>query len=207
MSTRYPSSDLADELNRQLEDRRPMYVNELGELVEQQAVEDTDEGPVDKRDGRVVTRVKPHRVYAWYETNRQRLSLETETMAQRFPDFVLKTTDRGLTWAGQLRTNSGSRYQIAVVYSTDFPYYAPKVYVLRPPIRSPKHQWNDGSLCLFNPDDKTWNTNTTAAQAVALTAEWLFSYEYHEQHCHQGLNGGPCSTVPCSAWPGQEAHY
>ena len=121
----------------------------------------------------------------WYETNPARLIKEQRIMETRFPQFQLVRDDRQLVWVGTIETNRGNRYEIALYYPDDFPARPPKVYPINPPISSwedrtagrLKHQWNDGSLCLDYPSDKTLNVNATAATVIAMAAAWFFAYE------------------------------
>jgi hypothetical protein len=130
----------------------------------------------------------------------ERLLLEKREMARRFPQFELYLTDGYLSWVGKLETNRGHSYRLDVRYPDDFPYKAPLVYPIDPPIEACidegntrfKHQYPDGHLCLFYPGDKTFSPRTTAAAVVAVAAAWLFAYE-------SWLESGRTD------WPGQEA--
>jgi hypothetical protein len=138
----------------------------------------------------------------WYETNPGRLLLEKKAMEERFPQFQLVRDGDQLVWVGTLTSNRDNTYEIALYYPGDFPAAAPKVYPINPAITSWKdqrtgelqHQWNDGSLCLYNPDDRTVNTNTTAATVMAIAAAWFFAYE-------SWLESGK------QDWPGVEAPH
>lgn len=120
----------------------------------------------------------------WYIENPARLILERRAMTERFPPFELRCDGSSLFWIGTLTSNLGNSYEIAVIYPDDFPTTPPKVYPLDPPIYlvdEPtgwlKHQFRDGSLCLFHPADRFFEKNTTAATVVALAAAWIFAYE------------------------------
>jgi len=136
----------------------------------------------------------------WYEKDPTRLTIEKRAMVTRFPGFELrKLDDDRLVWLGNLTTNSGEQYKIAVIYPDNFPNASPKVYPIEPTIEvidvegnSLRYQYPDGSLCLHYPGC-TLETNATAATVVGITAAWFFSYEHW-------LCSGKAN------WPGTNAH-
>jgi hypothetical protein len=136
----------------------------------------------------------------WYERDRARLLLEVRVMQTRFPNFTLKQDeDQHLMWVGTL-TPTDTSYQIALVYPDSFPDEAPKVFPVEPEImvfQDPKigllqHQFSDRSLCLFHPNDRFFETNTTAVTFIAKAATWLAAYEMWRE------NG---------VWPGVETKH
>lgn len=138
----------------------------------------------------------------WYETNPTRLIKEKKIMEARFPQFHLVRDGDQLVWVGSIESNRGKEYEIALYYPHDYPDSPPKVYPINPPISSwedrqagrLKHQWSDGSLCLYYPSDKTFDSNATAATVIAIAAAWFFAYE-------TWLESGQ------SLWPGVEAPH
>ncbi len=148
------------------------------------------------------TQLHPTRWYntPWYQSNPARLVVERQAMEARFPQFQLVRDGEQLVWLGTLTTNRGNVYEIALYYPDDFPAAPPKVYPISPAITVwkdekagyLKHQYNDGHLCLYEPSDRTFGQNTTAATVVAVAAAWFFAYE-------SWLESG--KTV----WPGIEA--
>lgn len=150
------------------------------------------------------TQLRPARWHnlPWYETNPGRLVLEKKAVETRFPEFQLVRDGNQLVWVGTLMSNRGKSYEIAIYYPDDFPASAPRVYPINPRITSWKnqqegllqHQWNDGSLCLYYPDDRTFHANSTAATVIAIAAAWFFSYE-------SWVDSGR------TAWPGVEAPH
>jgi hypothetical protein len=134
----------------------------------------------------------------WFERNPSRLVLEQNAVASRFPGFQLFREEHTLFWVGTLRTNGGNRYEVTVEYPDNFPDAPPKVFPTNPKIElwrddeSFKHQYRDGSLCLFHPSDRFFEPNTTAVTVIATAAAWLFSFE-------QWLASGR------KKWPGVEA--
>jgi hypothetical protein len=137
---------------------------------------------------------------AWYDYDPQRVILEQQVMAQRFPHFQLVRRGPALCWVGTLVTNRGNRYSILVEYPEHFPTQAPTVYPLDPVVDSTdlygqlKHQYPDGKLCLYYPGDRTFARETTAATVVAVAAAWFFAYE-------SWLESGKRD------WPGQELEH
>lgn len=119
----------------------------------------------------------------WYESNPARLLLERQAMQTRFPEFRLVRDGKQLAWQGTLQSNRGNTYTIAIYYPDDFPASPPKVYPIEPSITVYKdakyymHQYNDGSLCLFYPGDRSFAPNTTAVTLIAWAAAWFFAYE------------------------------
>lgn len=182
-----------ERLREDLDREETVYITAEGEIVESSGTEYRGNQQVDRDTRQPVTKLKPTRWYlAWYDNNHGRLVQENQAMQQRFPRFRLRRVSEGLAWYGNLRTNKGNYYEIAIVYPSDFPYSAPKVYPIRPKISSGKHQYKDGSLCLFYPSDTTWQSNTTAATVVAWAATWLFCYESYKETGH---------------WPGRAAPH
>lgn len=141
-----------------------------------------------------------HQGSTWYESNPARLLLEKQAMSTRFPGFVMrKMNDGRLAWLGSLETNSGSQYEVVVLYPHDFPREVPLVYPIDPPINvwdekqfRQRHQYPDGHLCLYYPSDRTFDNSATAATVIAVAAAWLFAYE-------SWIQSGK------TFWPGPEA--
>jgi len=190
---------LEDEIRRQLDESKPIEIDKEGRLIpsnnKSSGAGDSAINPVT---GEPATRLKPQRWFSWFNDNPGRLLQEKQAMSMRFPNLYLAETSNGLTWTGYLHPEGIRSYRISLIYSSDFPYSPPKVWIIDPKVTSPKHQFGDGHLCLMHPSDGTWQTNTTAVTLIAMTATWLWCYEYHQRHCG-------CSQVPCKHWPGKEA--
>lgn len=125
----------------------------------------------------------------WWGTRRNvspRLRLEVELMQAAFGDtFRIETqTQNLLFWIGTIEINLKGLAQrdhiLKILYPAEYPNRPPEAYVLSPTIYSPKHQFEDGQLCLFNPKDGVtygWNPSTSTAVTVAGWAiEWLYSF-------------------------------
>ena len=122
----------------------------------------------------------------WYERDKKRLKIEITAVKDRYPQFeLIKLRDGRLAWRGWLRTRRaadtyGRRYGVLVVYPSNYPVDAPRVYVEGiSGIESTPHMFSDGSLCLFYPNDpRQWNPQqSTAVVAISWTAAWLHAYE------------------------------
>jgi hypothetical protein len=130
----------------------------------------------------------------WYETRegRARVLVEKRAMSTRFPEFQLvRINSASLTqkdllgWQGPLTTPRGNQYIVHVIYPPAFPNEPPRVYPFRPRIELVDkdgvrlvHQYRDGRMCLFDPNDRTFTTDATAATLTAVAAAWLFCYEH-----------------------------
>ena len=100
-------------------------------------------------------------------------------------------------------TNSRT-YRVVIEYPSNYPYKPPEAFVIQPEVKSLKHKYSNGSLCLMYPGDNTYTDKTTAVQTIAMVATWLFCYEYHTKYCPNGIN---CTKNPCPYWPGTEAPH
>jgi len=146
------------------------------------------------------TQLQPSRWHnqLWYQANPARLLMERKAVESRFPQFALVRDGEQLVWMGKLTTNRGEVYEIALYYPDDFPISPPRVFPIVPTITSwkneaageLKHQYADGALCLYDPKDRTFNQNSTAATVIAVAAAWLFAYE---------------TWLDSGEWPGLEA--
>ncbi|NNJ11785.1 hypothetical protein EKD04_015740 [Chloroflexales bacterium ZM16-3] len=122
----------------------------------------------------------------WYESDPPRLVQERDAMQARFQQFRLRRSGRTLYWDGHLTSNSGETYRIVIRYPDNFPDLPPKVFPIEPDIltlhneatRELKHQFSDGSLCLFHPHDRFFERRSTAVTVIAAAATWFAAYEY-----------------------------
>lgn len=146
----------------------------------------------DKPDG--VTIPEQRWLLPWYERRPDRLAKEEQMMKNRFPQFSLKRHDGQLFWEGTLKSNSYKRYRAIIFYPNDFPYDAPKPYIVDPDLTEkdppPPHMYKDGRLCVFEHRDGTWQSNSTAATMVGLVSPWIHAYEH---------------WLETGNWPGPEA--
>lgn len=125
----------------------------------------------------------------WWGTRQNvsaRLRLEVQLMQATFQDTFRLEFQRPniLYWVGAVEVNLKDLKQrdhiLRIVYPVDYPNIPAEAYVLEPKIYSPKHQFEDGQLCLFNPRDGIaygWNPGTSTAVTVAGWAiEWLYAF-------------------------------
>jgi hypothetical protein len=122
----------------------------------------------------------------WWTTpdGTRRLLVEHKAMADHFPHFELRHMTDSLGWVGKLTTLRGNRYEVLVKYPPNFPNEPALVFPTDPILevldeggRRLVHQWSDGHLCLYHPDDKTFPSIATAATVTAVAAAWLHAYE------------------------------
>lgn len=133
-------------------------------------------------DGTAVTTLKPNIWYArpkqWYRVKPNMLRREQQAMGRFYSSMKLASTAQGdLFWQGPVTTWSRSDYQVRIQYPSSFPYRPPKAYVVSPKIEKSRHIYEDGHLCLFHRDDKTWEPGTTAATVMSWVSLWLHCYE------------------------------
>ncbi len=139
---------------------------------------------------------------AWWGTRSNvspRLRLEVEAMRATFGGtFRLIVPRHGLLyWVGEVEINLAGvpqrEHLLKLLYPDKYPLRPPEAYVLKPYIYSPKHQFEDGQLCLFNPKDGRaygWNpARSTAVTVAGWAVEWLYAYYTWKQ---------------IGVWPGME---
>lgn len=104
------------------------------------------------------------------------LGLQEINILKKFPSFQLIREKEAIYWIGFLQPTSRSlQYKVKVVYHP----YQPKVFILEPEIISfVPHRYQDNSLCLYHPNDKSYDGTTLIADTIIpWTSEWLFFYE------------------------------
>jgi hypothetical protein len=117
----------------------------------------------------------------WYEESPARLGQEAAAMRDRFPGFRFRLATNGVLSAeGVMRSAGGASYRVRLVYPPDYPQRSPLVYPV--PRLSGPHQYADGAMCLFRPDDRTWTSNSTAATVLAIAGLWLSVREHWQKH-------------------------
>jgi|SRR5579871_3306139 len=99
-------------------------------------------------------------------------------MRAKFPGLRFKRLDGVPAWRGELRPfTSAPPYNVQIAWRD---WASPRVKVTRPALqtRAP-HVYRDGSLCLFFPDDRSWQPGMLISDTIVpWTAEWLMFYEY-----------------------------
>lgn len=132
----------------------------------------------------------------WYEkeSNKFRFQkIERAAMALKFPQFRLfmgggrfPFAGKGtLFWGGNLRTNFGNNYMLAVTYPENFPYGQIKAFVPSLLGKPAPHKYVDGHLCLYSNDHggggEGIGKETTAAAVVGWSAAWLNAWEVYKR--------------------------
>jgi hypothetical protein len=121
------------------------------------------------------------------------MALQQRFTQERFPQF--QYSREKATWTGGLKPKANSpTYIVSITYR---PYKRPKVSVIRPSLHpDAPHTYSDRTLCLYYPDDKSWDDQKFLAQTILLwTMEWLYFYElwlatgkwYRPEVLHSGM--------------------
>jgi ubiquitin-protein ligase len=125
----------------------------------------------------------------------QRLFMEQQVLAQRFPGFRWHANGKGARVEGTITTSSGRFYKVRAIVPTAFPFAHPTVFIISPiegggeSLTQASHGMHtlsadsDGhpQLCLYN--DRNWNPSLTVQHVLVKAAVWL---EAFEQHCRTG---------------------
>lgn len=125
----------------------------------------------------------------WWGTRKNvspRLQAEANLMQKVFGKTFQLEFDppNRLYWIGTVDINlTGIRYRahtLKVIYPHEYPQYPPESYIVSPHIYSPKHQFEDGQLCLYNPKDGItygWNpASGTAIDVAGWSIEWIYAF-------------------------------
>lgn len=117
-----------------------------------------------------------------FSTPAMSLGAQIFHMKQDFPAWVYKREKNIPTWVGYLRPFEEScSYFIKIAYRYDNQFSKrPRVWVLSPQlVKNPPHVYpDDNSLCLYYPEDQTWNKFREISKIIVpLTATWLGFYE------------------------------
>ena len=98
-------------------------------------------------------------------------------MRRHFPGFAYQGGQGGVAvWIGTLQPSDGSpEYRVEVRLPGRG---RPRLFARRPAlVEGVEHVYADGSLCLYHPDDPTWDRGRPLSEVVALAAAWLWFYE------------------------------
>lgn len=126
-------------------------------------------------------------------------TIQVQAMRARYPQFTAKRSKNGdIIFTGKLKVKSELPvYTVKVVYRGSG---SPHIFILDPlPVNGAPHIYsNTGSLCLYHPENYTWNeTRLVAGDIMGWTAGWIYFYEYWQQNNHEWI--GP--EVPHDAVP------
>ena len=104
------------------------------------------------------------------------MALQQAFIQERFPQFKYSRTKN--MWTGKFRPSAKSpEYLIKITYAI---YEIPHVFVLKPKLHSnaPHVYKESGALCLYYPQDDSWNSQKLLGTTIFLwAAEWLYYYE------------------------------
>jgi len=104
------------------------------------------------------------------------MAVQKMCIQERFPQF--KYSGMQNAWIGKLKPSAISiEYLVKVSYRL---YGIPQVFVLAPKLHpNAPHIYRDsGALCLYYPEDGSWNNQKLLGNTIFLwTAEWLYYYE------------------------------
>ncbi|WP_160680726.1 hypothetical protein [Clostridium sp. C8-1-8] len=115
------------------------------------------------------------------------LGLQLLNVEKSFPSFEFCRNEDEFYWIGKL-TPSSNTYTVKIIYRHK---KAPKVFIVKPEIlKSSPHCYPDGSLCLYYPLDKDYNSKFSiiADTIIPWTSEWLY---YYEKWLDSGVWWGP----------------
>jgi hypothetical protein len=103
--------------------------------------------------------------------------LNTLRLKALFPSFHCSRSSGRPVWRGELQPQESSPvYRVRIEWRGT---RSPCVVVESPRLqcRAP-HRYSNGSLCLFDPKDRSWHPHLYIAETIVpWTAEWLFFYE------------------------------
>ncbi len=116
-------------------------------------------------------------------------------MQYNFPEFLHHREDGEIVWRGKLcPTEVSPDYEVEIRWR---PRCDPRVFVVSPPLKpGAPHTYDDGSLCLQFPGDRSWtDPRFVATHVVPWTAEYLNWYEiwletrkwYGPEKSHHGV--------------------
>lgn len=113
-------------------------------------------------------RIPPRRVHSL------NLALQNFWIKKYFPQFEYQ--DDAKQWSGMLiSTHMQQTYSVKIVYKSEYP----QVFITHPQIiKNSPHTYDDNSLCLYYPPDKSYKKDKLIAKTIIpWTCEWLYYYE------------------------------
>ena len=111
---------------------------------------------------------------AWYERHPDRLALERRLLGQYCPQA--KLVKQGGVLRIWLKLRGGrAEYLCELIYPQRFPFEQIEVHVRSPSLDSCPHLFNDGCLCLCEPEDV--GSETTAVVYIEWLKVWIERYE------------------------------
>lgn len=102
--------------------------------------------------------------------------IQRACVQERFPQFRYSRAQSA--WIGKLKPTPKSPDDlIKITYEL---YSIPRVFVLKPKLHpdAPHIYKESGALCLYFPEDNSWNSKKLLGETIFLwAAEWLYYYE------------------------------
>jgi molybdopterin/thiamine biosynthesis adenylyltransferase len=120
-------------------------------------------------------------VTSWFERDADRYNAEREFWLDR--GFAEAREGEQLAFRGVVRLHvskaSGEAYEqhefeLTVTYPEGFPYVAPEITFIAPPIRRYRHQSRSGKPCLF--PDEAWHSDKKPSEFLRALRSWLRAY-------------------------------
>ncbi|MEN3284962.1 MAG: hypothetical protein V7607_6102 [Solirubrobacteraceae bacterium] len=117
----------------------------------------------------------------WFERDPERYSAEREFWANH--GFTKEPVGDQLVFRGviELRVSTAAgepyekhEFELTVTYPEGFPYVAPEVAFIDPPIRRYRHQARSGKPCLF--PDEAWHSDKKPSEFLRALQSWLRAY-------------------------------
>ena len=134
----------------------------------------------------------------WWDKYPHRLQNEIQMIEQKFPQFQLGEAMDNKDyhgwpvammgqryWFGKLRTVSGNKYSVLIVYPFHYPSGEIKTYIIDPYITSTDHRYGDGHLCLYSNGHggrgQGAGRSMTAVSYIAWVGAWIHAYEIFDK--------------------------
>jgi len=114
----------------------------------------------------------------WWVKHPKR-AIEEIFLMEENTNSLFRVRGNQLVWEESIKTNFGQTYRISIESQPEHPFSIPKVFVLMPHITGNIHRYNDGSLCLFHPDD--YFSEMTILDIRNKAVAWCFCHDAHEQ--------------------------
>jgi len=112
---------------------------------------------------------------------KENLEFHARSLRLSFPNAECSIGGQTLTWRGKLTPDCLCRtYDVEIEYKAfEWPIVRVSPIGMEiPAIKSEIHMFKDGSLCLYNNDNREWNPNMTLAKSIVpWICEWLYFYE------------------------------
>jgi len=108
---------------------------------------------------------------SWVQRSPQRFHVELQVLQAAANGRFVRVANH-LAWEEEVRAG-GARFALRITYPEDFPFAAPRVFLLYPslPVSVAVHRYVDGSLCLHGPDE--WHPTNTGVWVRGRAIAWI----------------------------------